>query len=556
MLARKRLTRHVGHLVMLASLCSLATAPATPALAEGTAAGASASGITSTRSNAVVATHKHESVHVLTAADGAVRKIQVTTALEANGYHDVADVTQLNRVEAADEEGVWHSSEGELVWHSDDGRDIVYTGTTMKALPVELAVSYTLDGQAISGSELAGRSGHLVIRYDCRNAGTTQSGRAEHTPFVAVTRVPLDSSVFSNVEVHGGTLAKHGSDDVAYGCVTTNASGDATAFEIEADVRSFALAPVTAVASSDILSALHADIWASKDATAEIAESYDEFLETFDATYDLLDETWQGLDELANRLDEADEAGSRLAGASEELSKSASILDGIGATADEVAGKAISAGDKADAMREFIQSDEAGLTAEQQEVLLAQWDELDLSGTIEEIKSGADSLSSNGADIDADAISTVSDALADADLASLSEDGRELADTLAEQLTKAVGYPGTPEDESLAHRADELKEELKQLRNVSTVPEAMAGGLANETLAQRANGTATGTTSDAKATSANPVSVIMQALGEQTDQLGVDLGSTAPVSSYTNYAGITEGTEGSVEFVFEIPSIG
>ena len=48
-------------------------------------------------------------------------------------------------------------------------QDIYYQGTIKKELPVGISVSYQLDGKTISAAELAGKSGHVNIRFDYDN---------------------------------------------------------------------------------------------------------------------------------------------------------------------------------------------------------------------------------------------------------------------------------------------------------------------------------------------------------------------------------------------------
>ena len=54
------------------------------------------------------------------------------------------------------------------VWNAD-GADIYYQGTISKELPVDLKVSYKLDGKTVSADEIAGKSGKATIRFDYTN---------------------------------------------------------------------------------------------------------------------------------------------------------------------------------------------------------------------------------------------------------------------------------------------------------------------------------------------------------------------------------------------------
>ena len=54
------------------------------------------------------------------------------------------------------------------VWDAQ-GNDIYYQGNIEKELPVDLSVSYKLDGKPISADDLVGKSGRVTIRFDYQN---------------------------------------------------------------------------------------------------------------------------------------------------------------------------------------------------------------------------------------------------------------------------------------------------------------------------------------------------------------------------------------------------
>ena len=47
--------------------------------------------------------------------------------------------------------------------------DIYYQGNITKELPVDMKITYTLDGKTVSPEELAGQSGQVTIRFDYTN---------------------------------------------------------------------------------------------------------------------------------------------------------------------------------------------------------------------------------------------------------------------------------------------------------------------------------------------------------------------------------------------------
>ncbi|MBO4885539.1 MAG: hypothetical protein J5602_09515, partial [Clostridia bacterium] len=82
-------------------------------------------------------------------------------------------------------------------------------------LPVSVSIRYELDGEPIEPADLAGRSGHLVIRIDYESGLTgTANIKGKRTdmpvPFLAATVLPLDKDVCSNVEVTDGKVIDAG----------------------------------------------------------------------------------------------------------------------------------------------------------------------------------------------------------------------------------------------------------------------------------------------------------------------------------------------------------
>ena len=72
-----------------------------------------------------------------------------------------------------------HAQISTPMWENFEGSSLVlenitYEGTGSAELPVDVSISYELDGQAIEPEELAGKSGQLKIRFDYKNK-TTQT---------------------------------------------------------------------------------------------------------------------------------------------------------------------------------------------------------------------------------------------------------------------------------------------------------------------------------------------------------------------------------------------
>ena len=73
------------------------------------------------------------------------------------------------------EETYKEGEDGTILWDAD-GKDIYYQGESSEELPVEVKMTYYLDGQEIQPEELAGKSGKVKIRIDYLNHSSQKVG--------------------------------------------------------------------------------------------------------------------------------------------------------------------------------------------------------------------------------------------------------------------------------------------------------------------------------------------------------------------------------------------
>lgn len=166
---------------------------------------------------------KDETVYVLARADGSVEKIIVSDWVQnVQGAARLEDVTGLTGIEnVKGSETCTLGGDGSCVWDAR-GNDIYYQGEIDRELPVSVAVSYTLDGAAVSPEELAGKSGRVAIRFDYTNNQyemVSVGGKQEkiYVPFAMLTGVLLDNEVFTNVSVSNGKIINDGDRTIVAG---------------------------------------------------------------------------------------------------------------------------------------------------------------------------------------------------------------------------------------------------------------------------------------------------------------------------------------------------
>ncbi len=263
-------------------------------------------------------TEKEETVYVKADASGNVENITVSNWLKnTEGTDSLKDYTTLSDIENVKgyEEYV-QNDDGSITWKAN-GADIYYQGTSDEKLPVDVKVSYKLDGADITPEELVGKSGKVTIRFDYINhtASTAKvDGKDKNviTPFVMMSGVMLPVDKFTNVQVENGKVISEGSNAIVVGyavpglkeCLTDGIGDEELVkaidgidvpeyVEITADVADFSLSMTMTVGLTDVLSGeqLAMDIDLS-----DITNKIDTLTSSSDQLVD-------GSDELANGLE-------------------------------------------------------------------------------------------------------------------------------------------------------------------------------------------------------------------------------------------------------------
>ena len=168
-------------------------------------------------------TDKEETVYVAGDATGAQDKVTVSDWLKnEDGNKTIKDETSLQDVtNVKGNEDFVKNSDGTITWNAD-GNDIYYQGTSSQQLPVNVKVSYKLDGKDIKPEDLAGKSGKVTIRFDYTNNDKKTvdiNGKSEeiYTPFAMVSGVMLPTDKFSNVQVSSGKVISDANDYIVMG---------------------------------------------------------------------------------------------------------------------------------------------------------------------------------------------------------------------------------------------------------------------------------------------------------------------------------------------------
>lgn len=300
---------------------------------------------------------KTETVYALADADGKVSKIIVSDHLtNPDGADKISDKSSLDDIENVKGDEDFTRSGDTITWNAN-GADIFYQGTTDKELPISMKVTYTLDGKTVSADEIAGKSGHVTIRFDFENRQAEKLGDENvYVPFVTLTAAILDNDVFKNVVVSGGKIADDGTKTTVIGYTfpglreSLGVSEDKMKlpgyFEIAADAENFKMGNTFTVVTNEVfnnidlhkLSSLN-DLGQLSDGTAQLLNGSNQLV---DGMAELIEKSGglvQGIDALADGsasleagAKAIDSGAAELKAGAEQLSSGLDVLAGSSET--------------------------------------------------------------------------------------------------------------------------------------------------------------------------------------------------------------------------------
>lgn len=311
--------------------------------------------------NAGLSTHsdtsgKEETVYVIMDANGAKNETIVSEWLKnPEAASEMVDITGLSDIEVVKGGATYtQDADGQMRWNTEGG-DVYYQGKTDKELPVDVKVSYELDGKPVQAEALKDVTGHVKIKYDYENkiSKVMDIGGEQvsiYQPFTIITGLLLDDDKTSNIKVSDGKVINSGSYTAVFGVAMPGLSesigldklkeeNDADidipeSVTIEADVHDFTMPMAMTMATNDAISTLK--LGENSDKIDELKEKSDELTdgmdELMDGTAELDDgahELKDGTDELRDGVAELDDGATELNdGAQELLDGSVELRDG------------------------------------------------------------------------------------------------------------------------------------------------------------------------------------------------------------------------------------
>lgn len=251
---------------------------------------------------------KSETVYAVMDADGNTTDVSVSEWLKnEDKANHLSDYSNLKNIKNTSGDEKVSRDGNKLVWAAK-GKDIHYTGDYDGELPVNVKVSYYLNGTKVSADEIAGKKGNVKIRFDYDiDDSVKENGYSLTRPYAIISAVVLSNDNFTNVTVNNGKAVNDGNSTAVVGIALPGMSDNLQIDDLDIPDHVTINAKTT---NFEI------------DGTYTVADSG--FMNDVDTTK--LDDATDQVDELESALDKLSDASKKLVNGSSKLAKGANKL--------------------------------------------------------------------------------------------------------------------------------------------------------------------------------------------------------------------------------------
>lgn len=177
--------------------------------------------------------------------------IVTTHIINENDEKILKDLTTLLNIENTSGNENFKKEGEELIWEANSN-DIYYKGETNKSLPIDIKITYVLDGKEIEPEKIAGKDGKVKITIQLENKEIKEveiNGKKEkmYIPFTVACGTSISNEKNKNIEVKNAKIIDDGSKTMVAGItfpglkesLKTDAIEIPETIEIEMDSKEF-----------------------------------------------------------------------------------------------------------------------------------------------------------------------------------------------------------------------------------------------------------------------------------------------------------------------------
>lgn len=210
---------------------------------------------------------KEETVYGKLDSNGIIKNVFVNEHLINNDKLDtINDYTDLKNILNLNGDETYDLKDSKIIWNANEN-DIFYQGNYEGTLPIDLNITYKLDGKEMKASDMLGKSGkvEIIVKYtnnDKHNMFINGKYETIYTPFVITFGTSIDEKNNQNITINNGKVVSNGTKNFIVGLSTpglyeslkvSNLKGLDT-IKISYDTTSFELGPIYSIVTPKLLS--------------------------------------------------------------------------------------------------------------------------------------------------------------------------------------------------------------------------------------------------------------------------------------------------------------
>lgn len=327
---------------------------------------------------------KEETVYVIADANGAAEEKIVSVWLRnKEGEDTISDIANLKDIQNVKGDEEFTQDDERLTWQAN-GSDIYYTGESEEQLPVDVKITYFLDGEEIDAKELAGKSGKVTIKFEYTNNSVVEkevNGKKEKvsTPFLMVSGMMLPTDTFTNIEVTNGKVLNDGDKAIVVGAAFPGLNDDMKLselsdkldvefpeeFEVTADVEDFELLMTLTMGTTEIFGGINTEDIDDATDTSALTDMIDKVSDALLQLSDGSGQLTEGLTQLSTNMKDFKTATDKF---SDGLTQYTSYVDKFDKAAAKIAESTSGLNDKVPTLVAGIEELNAGISLLRQSI--------------------------------------------------------------------------------------------------------------------------------------------------------------------------------------------
>ena len=269
-------------------------------------------------------------VYASLSAEGAAENSYIVNRFDVTEAGAIVDFGSYTSVKALNQNVKLAQTADSVTFDASEGTFYYQGNAENPALPWDVSVTYTLDGEQVQAEELAGASGEVGISLQTRQDDQANSTFLES--FVMQVSFTFDSTLATDIEAEGASIAEAGSDVTVSFTVLPGEDADcsvsARVSDFEMEGIQIAALPYSSVIDMPETDELIGQFDELSEAIAELSDGLDEISSGMQSTSGGMDELASGDNEFADALGQVSDSFSQLTSASSQIDSGLAEMNG------------------------------------------------------------------------------------------------------------------------------------------------------------------------------------------------------------------------------------